>query len=83
MAEPSWYAAQPETGRSPLALPAYQPTVTQTAAGVRLRVPERRSDCSGVRPSWYPFQINVCDAELDPADPDLTPRQMTTDPARW
>jgi hypothetical protein len=38
-------------------------------AGVGLRIPPRESDCSGVRPSWWPFQINVCDHCDDAPDP--------------
>lgn len=67
----------------PVAAPVESTPVVMSAAGVGLRIPERESDCSGVRPSWYPFQVNVCDAELDPADPDLTGRQRSTDPAAW
>lgn len=67
----------------PIAVPVESTSVVQSAAGVGLTIPDRKSDCSGTRPAWYPFQVNVCDAEFDPADPDLTPRQMTTDPTRW
>jgi hypothetical protein len=52
-------------------LPKPTPTVVQSprSAGVGLDIPERRADCSGVRPSWFPFQVNVCDCG-DAPDPD-------------
>jgi hypothetical protein len=58
-------------------LPEYPPTpgVVPKSAGVGLRIPERKADCSGVRPSWYPFQVNVCDVDAPDPDP-LTYRQM-------
>lgn len=31
------------------------------------RIPERESDCSGERPSWYPFQIEVAACDEDEA----------------
>lgn len=37
--------------------------------GVGLVIPERRSDCTGQRPSWYPFQIQVDLCEGDSPDP--------------
>jgi hypothetical protein len=80
---PPWYAMQAR-GLSPagLGLLAYPPPVSSAPcdAGVGLRIPERQSDCSGIRPSWYPFVYNVCDWEFDPVDPPLTWRQTTTDP---
>lgn len=48
----------------------------QSARGAGYLIPPRVADCSGRRPSWYPFQINVCDRD----DPDPTPlsgRQLT------
>lgn len=36
--------------------------------GVGMEFPERQADCGG-RPSWYPFQVNVCDVD----DPELDP----------
>lgn len=72
--------------RVPLSVPTDStvvPNMAPRSAGVGLRIPPRMSDCSGARPSWYPFQMNVCDAELDPEDRDLTGRERTTDPAGW
>lgn len=49
----------------------------QSAQTVGLYIPPRESDCSGVRPSWYPFQINVCDEDCDEPDPlDFTARHL-------
>lgn len=39
-------------------------------------IPPREADCSGARPSWYPFQINVCDEDA-PDPPELTARHLT------
>lgn len=64
-------------------LPAPRPFVVQAprSAGIGLHIPERKADCSGVRPSWYPFQINVCDC-CDAPDPEpLTDREMRLPPA--
>jgi hypothetical protein len=66
-----------------LITPAALPHMAPRSAGIGLEIPEREADCTGARPSWYPFQINVCDAELDPADRDLTGRERSTDPAEW
>jgi hypothetical protein len=62
-------------------IPEYPPIVTQLprSAGIGLRIPERQSDCSGVRPSWYPFQMNVCDQDAPDPVP-LTDRQMNVQP---
>lgn len=79
---PRWFEAK-QSRQAPIAVPTEPTPVVQTAAGIGLHIPERKSDCTGQRPSWYPFQVNTCDAEFDPADPDLTGRQMSTDPARW
>jgi hypothetical protein len=44
--------------------------------GVGLVLPVRSSDCTGERPSWHPFQVNVCDD--DAADPvALTSRERS------
>lgn len=44
--------------------------------GVGLIFPERESDYTGTRPSWYPFQIECVGAEDDDADPEaLTSRE--------
>jgi hypothetical protein len=55
------------------------PPSAPQSASAGIPIPPRRSDCSGVRPSWFPFQINVCDEYED--DPDfgieLGPRHMT------
>lgn len=58
-------------------LPEYPPTLVQSpaSAGIGLDIPERRADCSGVRPSWYPFQMNVCDVDAPDPEP-LTYRHM-------
>jgi hypothetical protein len=52
-------------------LPEYPPAVTYAPrwAGAGLHIPERKSDCTGVRPSWYPFVFNVCDQDA----PDPVP----------
>lgn len=59
-------------------LPDFPPTVHQLprSAGVGLRIPERKADCSGVRPSWFPFQVNVCDCCDDPDPEPLAGRQL-------
>ena len=69
--------------RPVIAVPIEPLPVVQTSATIGLAIPDRESDCSGTRPAWYPFQANVCDAELDPADPDLTGRQRSINPANW
>ena len=74
---PRWYTATPTDPAPPLALPVYQPAAVQSRQGIGLRFPPRTSDCTGLRPAWYPFQMNVCDWEFDPFDMDLTPRMMT------
>ena len=77
---PRWYTAQPTEPAPPLALPVYPPAVVQSNQGIGLRFQPRTSDCTGLRPQWYPFQVNVCDWEFDPFDRDLTWREMTTEP---
>jgi hypothetical protein len=42
--------------------------------GVGYHFPERKSDCSGGRPSWFPFQIAVCDVDEEAPDPLPTER---------
>lgn len=44
-----------------------------------IRFPERHADCSGARPSWFPFQMNVCDEDAPDPVP-LSRRHRTTDP---
>jgi hypothetical protein len=46
-------------------LPEYKAAPVQAPLnrGVGLHIKPRRSDCSGVRPSWYPFAFNVCDCD--------------------
>lgn len=64
-------------------LPEPTPTVVQAAAwaGIGLPIPPRRSDCTGARPSWYPFQKNVCDEAEDAPDPlPFAGRQLTIPP---
>lgn len=58
-----------------------RPTVVQTPrwAGIGLRFPPRQSDCSGERPSWYPFQVNVCDVD-GPDSPPWTDRMFQLPP---
>lgn len=51
----------------PVAVPVDPLPVVQSGRGVGLRIPPRLADCSGRRPSWYPFQVNVC--EVDAPDP--------------
>lgn len=45
--------------------------------GIGLKIPERDADCSGWRPSWYPFQVNVCDVDDPDIDPLPTERHRT------
>lgn len=62
-------------------LPVYPPAVVQAPrwAGIGLKIPPHLSDCSGVRPAWYPFQMNVCD--VDAPDPyPLTARMQSIPP---
>jgi hypothetical protein len=33
--------------------------------GVGLVIPPRQADCTGLRPSWWPFTFNVCDDDDD------------------
>jgi hypothetical protein len=80
---PRWFEARQSGRPGAIAVPTEPVDPVQTAAGIGLEFPVRESDCSGHRPAWYPFSVNVCDGEFDPADPDLTGRQMSTDPARW
>lgn len=50
--------------------------------GVGLAFPTREADCSGRRPSWYPFQINVCDEDAPTEDPLPTERHRTLPAAK-
>jgi hypothetical protein len=52
-------------------VPEQRPAVVHAprSAGVGLYIPPRQADCSGVRPSWFPFQVNVCDCD-DAPDPE-------------
>jgi hypothetical protein len=62
--------------------PEPRPVVVQAPrwAGVGLDIPERKADCSGVRPSWFPFAVNVCEC-CDTPDPEpLSGRQLTVPP---
>lgn len=44
--------------------------------GIGLVLPVRMSDCSGARPSWWPFENNVCN--VDAAEPvALTARERS------
>jgi len=64
-------------------LPETPPAVVQApkSAGIGLDIPERQADCSGVRPSWYPFQVNVCDCDDLPDPEPYTGRQLTVPPS--
>ena len=64
-------------------LPEYPPAVVQApkSAGAGIDIPERQADCSGERPSWYPFQINVCDCDDAPDPEPYSGRQLTLPPA--
>lgn len=64
-------------------LPDYPPARVQAPAraGIGLAIPPREADCSGQRPSWYPFQINVCDCDDAPDPEPLSERQMHVPPA--
>jgi hypothetical protein len=73
---PRWFTAA-QSRPAAIAVPTEPIPVVQSAAGIGLVIPERKSDCTGQRPEWYPFQVNTCDAEFDPEDPDLTPRQRS------
>jgi hypothetical protein len=63
-------------------MPLPELTGTRVAApaseGIGLEIPPREADCSQVRPSWYPFQMNVCDSveDVDPPEP-FSGRQLT------
>lgn len=49
----------------------------QSSRGAGYVIPERKADCTGRRPSHYPFQINVCDWACDEPDPiPFTARQL-------
>lgn len=63
-------------------LPEPKPVVLQLPkwVGIGLHIPERKSDCSGVRPSWVPFVYNVCDQDAPDPEP-LTAREMRVPPA--
>lgn len=45
--------------------------------GVGIAIPPRQSDCTGQHPSWYPFQLQVdqCDVDVDISVP-LTARHF-------
>jgi hypothetical protein len=62
-------------------LPEYEPAHVQAymSDGVGVTFPPRQADCSGVRPSWYPFQMNVCDEDAPDPVP-FTPRHMRIPP---
>jgi len=63
-------------------LPDIPPTLTHAPAwaGVGLEIPPREADCSGRRPSWFPFQVNVCDCDDDPDPTPLSERAMRIPP---
>lgn len=65
-----------------MSLPEFPPTVTHLPrwVGIGLEIPERRADCSGQRPSWYPFQMNVCDVDAPDPEP-FSGRQLEVPPA--
>lgn len=65
----------------PLPEPRSGPVQAPREAGVGLAIPERKSDCSGVRPSWFSFAVNVCDEAEDAPDPaPLTSRHLRLSP---
>lgn len=49
-------------------------------AGIGLEIPPREADCSGMRPSWYPFAFNVCDCDDAPDPEPYSGRQLTLPP---
>lgn len=63
-------------------LPEPPPTLVQAPrwAGIGLLIPIRCADCSGDRPSWYPFQVNVCDCDDDPCPHPYEGRHLTVPP---
>lgn len=45
--------------------------------GTGLTIPPRLSDCTGLHPEWYPFQIQVDACDWDDPDPvPLVGRQL-------
>jgi hypothetical protein len=51
--------------------------------GAGIAMPKRESDCSGQRPSWFPFGVNVEACDLDNADPvPFFPRELALPVAR-
>lgn len=64
-------------------LPEHPPVRIQAPkwAGVGIEIPPRQADCSGVRPSWYPFQINVCDCDDAPDPEPYSGRDLSLPPA--
>lgn len=65
-----------------MSLPVPKPVVVQMPrrAGIGLAIAPREADCSGVRPSWFAFQVNVCDCD-DDLDPEpYAGRQLTVPP---
>ena len=73
---PSWFTGAGDERTPPVSVPVNQPAVVQSARTVGQVFPPRESDCTGLHPSWRPFQLNVCDD--DPPDPPaLTARQRT------
>lgn len=63
-------------------LPEYPRSRVQApkGAGIGLRIPEREADCTGQRPSWYPFQVNVCDCDDVPDPQPFTSRMLRLPP---
>lgn len=47
----------------------------QSARTVGLELPVRMSDCTGLRPSWWPFVVNTCDQDTPDPEP-LTARML-------
>ena len=46
--------------------------------GIGLTIPERKADCTGRRPEWFPFQIQVDACEGDAPDPvPITAREQS------
>ncbi len=73
---PSWFTGAGDERTPPVAVPVNPSAAVQSARTVGVQIPPRLGDCTGRRPSWHPFQVNVCDDDL-PDPPALTARQRT------
>lgn len=61
---------------APVSVPVGPASVVQSSSGAGIHIPPRLSDCSGRRPSWYPFHANVCEVDA-PDQLALTRRQKS------